>query len=116
MFDTISRDILILFPKKPLFDWANYIFPKDKLECSEPMAHDEGDIFLIPEFTNHNDAIEYVKENFIEFFKQELFDWTSDESLWPEKLTWELFDSWFHYSIQSVVMDTLDEEIKKDDF
>ncbi|WP_147383942.1 hypothetical protein [Maribellus luteus] len=80
------------------------------------MAHDAGDVFLIPEFTHPDDAIEYLKENFIEFFEQELFDWTTDENLWPEKLTWELFETWFHYSIQSVVMDILDEEIEKKDF
>jgi hypothetical protein len=112
----VNRDVLILFPKQPLFDWANYIFPDEKMKCPKPMEHDEGDVFLIPEFTHPDDAIEYVKENFIEFFEQELFDWTTDENLWPDNLTWELFENWFHYSIQSVVMDTLDEEIEKEDF
>jgi len=116
MFGTVNRDVLILFPKQPLFDWINYIFPDNKLECPKPMAHDAGDVFLIPEFTHPDDAIEYVKENFIEFFEQELFDCTTDENLWPDNLTWELFENWFHYSIQSVVMDTLDEEIEKEDF
>ena len=116
MFENINRDILILFPKKPLFDWVNFIFPDDKMECPEPLAHDEGDLFLIPEFDNHIDAIEYVKDNFIDFFEHELFEWATDEDLWPENLTWELFQKWFHISIQSMVMDTLDEEIEKDDF
>jgi hypothetical protein len=116
MYNAINRDVLILFPKQPLFDWVNYIFPDDKMICPIPMKHDEGDIFLIPEFDHPDDAIEYLKENFIDFFEQQLFDWTTDENLWPENLTWEMFEDWFHYSIQSMVMDTLDEDIEKEDY
>lgn len=116
MFETINRDVLILFPKQPLFDWVNYIFPDGKMECPKLMAHDEADIFLIPEFYHYDDAIEYLKENFIDFFKHQLFEWTMDEDLWPDNLTWEMFCNWFHFSIQSVVMDTLEDEIGKDDF
>lgn len=114
MFKTVNRDALILFPKKPLFDWVNYIYPEDKIEYTQPMAHDEADIFLIDEFLHYSNAIEYLKENYLEFFQHELFDWTTDENLWPEKLTWELFEKWFDYSIQSVVIDTLDKRIIKD--
>ena len=116
MIKTINRDALILFPKQALYDWVNYIYTNDKMECPKPMAHDEADIFLIPEFDHYSAAIEYLKENYLKFFHQELFDWTTDENLWPEKLTWELFEKWFHYSIQSVVMDTLEKNIKKDNF
>lgn len=116
MFDTINRDVLIIFPKQPLIDWVNYIYPKDKMQCPKPMENDEGDIFLIPEFYHPDDADNYLKENYLNFFHHELNDWTTEESLWPENLTWELFEKWFHYSIQSVVMDTVDDEIEKDNF
>ncbi len=115
MFESINRDVLILFPKQPLYDWANSIFPDDKMECPKPMTHDEGDVFLIPEFRHPGEAREYVRENFINFFEEELSDWVTDETLWQEKLTWEMFENWFHYSIQSVVKDRLDEEIIKED-
>ncbi|MBN2817337.1 MAG: hypothetical protein JXP36_00105 [Bacteroidales bacterium] len=116
MFNTINRDVLILFPKQPLFDWVNFIFPDDKMVCKKPMAHDEGDIFLIPEFDHPDYAIEFLKDNFVDFFEHELFEWTTDENFWPDKLSWEMFENWFHYSIQSVVMDTLDDEIIKEDY
>ncbi len=111
-----DRDVLILFPKKQLYDWVKYIYPDEQMECPEPMTHDEADIFLIPEFDHHSDAIEYLKENYLEFFQQELFDWTTDENLWPERLTWELFEKWIDFSIQSVVMDTLDKRIIKENY
>ncbi len=116
MFKSINRDVLILSPKQPLIDWVNYIFPNDKLDCPKLMGHDEADLFLIPEFYHYDDAVEFLKENFIVFFEQELFEWTTDETLWPKNLTWELFKEWFHYSIQSVIMDTLEEDIEKNDF
>ncbi len=116
MFQNINRDVLIIFPKKPLMDWANYIFPNDKMDCPKPMQHDEGDIFLIPEFDYPAKAIEYVKENFSDFFEHELFEWSTDENDWPQNRTWELFEKWFHYSVQSVVMDALNEKIEKNDY
>lgn len=68
MFETINRDALIIFPKQPLFDWVNYIFPDDKMTCPKPMKHDEGDVYLIPEFDHPDDAIEYLKENLVVTF------------------------------------------------
>ncbi len=116
MFDTINRNVLILFSKQPLFDWVNSIFPDNKKVYKQAMSHDAGSVFLIPEFDHPNEAIEFIKENFVVFFEHELFGWITDEDLWPDNLSWEMFESWFYYSIQSVVMDTLDDEIMKDDF
>ncbi len=116
MFENINRDALILFPKQPLFDWVNYIFDDEEIKGSEPLTHDEGDVFLLPEFDHPDETIEYLKDNYIAFFKHELFEWTPDENLWPEKLTWEMFQEWFSYSIQSMVIDTLDEKIEKDEY
>ncbi len=114
MFKTINRDVLIIFPKQPLFDWVNDIFPGDKLECPKTMEHNEGDIFLIPEFDHPDEAINYIRENFMKFFRHELLEWTTDKHLWPKNLSFEMFENWFHYSIQSVVVDTLVDKIKKE--
>lgn len=116
MFESINRDALILFPKQPLFDWVNSIFKDQKIECPEPLAHDEGNIYLLPEMDHYSYTVEFLKENFEVFFEKELFEWCTDENDWPKKLTWEMFEEWFHYSIQSMVEDTLEEEIIKDEF
>jgi hypothetical protein len=116
MFETINRDVLILFPKQPLFDWANSVFPKDKMDCPKLMEHDQGNIYLIPETNCPDDAIKYLKKNFKQFFEQQLFEWCIDEETWPEKLTWKLFEEWFHYSVQSMVMDAGISAIIKDEY
>ncbi|MDA3892265.1 MAG: hypothetical protein PF517_11435 [Salinivirgaceae bacterium] len=116
MFETINRDMLIIFPKQPLMDWVNYIFTDYKHECPKPLEHDQGNTYLIPEFDHPDDAVQFVKQNFKRFFENELFDWSTDEKDWPEKLTWELFEKWFHYSVQSLVMDTVEGNIEKEDY
>ena len=114
MFEHINRDILILFPKQPLLDWANRVMPDHKMECPTFFAHDEANTYLIPETDSPEDALTELKVNFKLFFEEELFHWCVDENLWPEKLTWKMFEEWFHYSIQSMIVDVLDEPIIKD--
>lgn len=102
---SINRDALILFPKKPFIDWVNYIFPDNPVSIIEPMQHDEGNVYLLPEKESIDQSINYLKRNFREIFENELFDWCTDETRWPQNITWKLFMEWFHFSIQSVVQD-----------
>ncbi len=113
MFDTINRDALIIFPKPALYKWVNYIFPEDPVSPDKIMAHDAANIYLIPETNSPEDGIEFLKLNFKIIFEEELFEWCTDEEVWPKNLTWKLFEEWFHYSIQSMVMDTIEEALVK---
>lgn len=114
MSELINRDAVIIFPKQPLMDWVNTIFTDDKIECPKLMAHDEANVYLIPETDCPEDALKEVKANFELFFTEELNHWCVDDSLWPKKLTWKMFNDWFHYSVQSMVFDVLEEPILKD--
>lgn len=55
-----------------------------------------------------------MKANFELFFIEELNNWCVDDSLWPKKLTWEMFNEWFHFSVQSMLIDVLDSPVLKD--
>jgi len=116
MFENINRDALILFPKQALIDWVNYTFPDDPVGLPKLMGHDEGNIYLLPETDHYGEGIELLKKNFKEIFKEELFAWCIDEEFWPKNLTWKLFEEWFHYSIQSMVMDTVDRPVVKESY
>jgi len=113
MLEYINRDVLIIFPKQPLIDWASTIFPNDEVKCPALMANDKGNVYLIAEAYNSESALEEVRANFEVFFHEELGNWTYDESLWPKKITWKMFNEWFNYSVQSMVLDVLDEPIEK---
>ena len=114
---SIKRFALYLSPKKKLIDWKNYIFPTStKIGAIPPLTHDRGAIFLVPEFYNTSDAMKWLASNFDYFFEQQLFAWCTDEDLWPEDRTWEMFQEWVYISFQSCVYDVLDEPIEKEEF
>jgi len=116
MFDTINRDALIVYPKQALIDWVNTVFPEDPMECPKMFEHDEGTIYLIPEFDHYDHALDFLKKNFKYFFDSELFGWCTDEEAWPQKRTWKMFQEFFHFSIQSVVINTVEGSIEEKTF
>lgn len=116
MFETVNRDVLIVFYKQPFIDWVNFVYDDDKVECPTLMEHDQGNVYLIPEFNTQDEAMEYVREHYRDIFENELFGWCEDDESWPQDLTWEFFERCFHYSWQSVVVDTMETEIQKEVF
>jgi len=116
MLNTINRDALIIIPKQPLLDWVNYIYPEAPVTLESLGKHDHGNVYLIPETDHPDDALNYLRENLELYFETELFDWCTDDKLWPKPLTWDLFERWFDYSIQSVVVDMAKGPIMKDEY
>ena len=108
-FFSINRNALIMRPKPALIDWVNSIFPDAPVDYNDLGKHDSLDIFLIPDFDSVDESLEWVKENCEDFLSYALEDWCTDEKVWPQPLEWELLESLFDYSIQTVVVDTMDE-------
>lgn len=116
MLETINRNVLIIKPAKPLIEWVNYIFPEPPLVNLNGDKHDNSNVYLIPSMDCIGDSLVFLKENFDSFFQEELYGWCEDESLWPQKRDWIMFELWLDYSIQSMVIDTLPQAIKKEEF
>lgn len=110
----VNRNALIVFPDKPFIDWVNYIFPDDPVLNIDPLEHDEGNVYLLPIKESVNQSMNYLRRYFREIFENELRDWCTDETQWPQNITWKLFTEWFHYSIQSVVMDIDNEPLERE--
>ncbi|MDP4205099.1 MAG: hypothetical protein Q8859_03795 [Bacteroidota bacterium] len=105
---SINRNALILEPKKPLYEWVNYIYQGEPVECPEkPFSHDHATVYLIPEQQNQEEYEQWMKKNFQTFFRNELFDWCTDKTEWPSPLTYKLFQEWFHISYQTMIFDTV---------
>lgn len=109
-FFTINRYALIVRPSEAMIGWVNSVFPGDPIDYDKMKGHDNTDIFLIPEFDSPEDAEEWLQENYQNFLRHSLEAWSTDESTWPKPLSWEQFDRLHEYSIESVVIDTVDEE------
>jgi hypothetical protein len=116
LIKNVNRNALIIFPKKPFIDWVNYILPDDPVSIIDPLEHDEGNVYLLPVKESVDQSINYLKRNFRGIFENELCDWCTDDTLWPQNITWKLFTEWFHFSIQSVVLDTDKEPLEKDEW
>ena len=116
MFETINRTALIVTIKQPVIDWVNKIFPDSPITDYFDDDEDKGDIFLLPQADYGEDTLDFVKRNYKEIFRYELWGWATDEKLWPKKITWKMFNEWFDYSIQSMVIDLVDEDIVKEDY
>lgn len=115
-FDSVNRDALIMFPKQALYDWINSVFPEEPVECPRVLEHDSGNVYLLDERDHHSEALSYLEQNFATYFEYELLDWCMDEKLWPKNRTWELFNTWFHISIQTIVLDAGSGRIEKEIF
>jgi hypothetical protein len=115
MFEAINRDALIITPKQEFITKLNKIFKEDPVEIKDPLEHDNANIYLLPERDSTEASLKYVKIHFKGFFEEELFAWNTDEDVWGEELTWELFNKWFNLSIQSMIFDTIEDKILKEE-
>jgi hypothetical protein len=102
---TINRDAIIVSARQPLIDWVNSLDPAHPLEYRDPMNHDESTVYLIEELDSPSDLQDWLEDNYLEIFEEELFGWYSDDTKWPTPLTFELFNKWIQVSYQSMVYD-----------
>lgn len=103
-----DRNTIVIRHKKPFFTWLN----KTSKEGGLPKKLEEN-MYLITRPGNGGDIVDWVKENFDDFFHDELNEFCADQSLWPEKRTYEMFCDWFDIGFGSIFL--LDpEEFGKD--
>jgi hypothetical protein len=110
----INRDLLVITPKQACVDWANALGEEFELQMEDMSGHDAASTFLIPEFEDEEEALEWMEEGADGWFSLLLMEWTDDRSKWPEDLSWENLNNFFHVNYQSMVMDLVNEPIEKD--
>ncbi|MFC2131705.1 hypothetical protein ACFLSQ_09745 [Bacteroidota bacterium] len=99
---TTGRVGVAIKGKKVFYDWINRVDPEGITVVDEP-----GNFYLLPhKLEMEEDIKKYLKKNFKFFFECELFDWYTDESLWPKRLTYKMFNEWFNIIICDVIHDT----------
>lgn len=111
----INRAALILKLKQPAIDWINEVDSYRDAEISKEEALEERTVYLIDDESAEN-LDEMLKNNFEMFFEHELLLWYTDESLWPEELSYEMFKEWFEVECHSVVENVVDGPILEEDF
>ena len=95
-----------------MLDWLNALDPAYTVRLDQTLSHDESNVYLIKETENIIGSIEWLRKNFKEIFAEELFEWWTDETDWPE-LSWENFEAFCEYRIFTVVYDAMPGAILK---
>ena len=110
----INRDLLVITPKQACVDWANALGEEFELQMEDMSGHDAASSFLIPEFEDETEALEWMEEGAEGWFSLLLIEWTDDKTKWPGDLSWENLNNFFFVNYQSMVMDLVNEPIEKD--
>lgn len=115
-FPLVYRCAVIVKPKQPLLDWLNKI--ELSVQTSLEELQRDCNVYLVPDY-EEVDVIEtaiekYLKLNYAGIFINELIAWYTDERKFP-KFSYMLFREWFEISMNTMIFDTVDMPIEKDE-
>ena len=113
-WDSVNRNLAILKLKEPFHSWLKAI------------QHPDGDLtaeslnqcctaLLIPDFALDEDSRAYIYSHYQAIFENELQSWSQDETLFPKQRDLKMFEEWFAIEIYTIVLDTVDGELVKED-
>jgi len=114
----INRAALILKYKAPAIKWINEADPYDENPgiTIDDVNEDNTVNLISDEVADSPDSLaRWLKLNYLALFENELENWYVDESLWPKKRTFALFNKWFDYECHSVLVDTVDGPVVDDE-
>ena len=75
----------------------------------------DSTIYLIDEAESEDECSEFLISNYESFFEFELSAWYQDESIWPENRTYEMFEQWFDVRLHTIILDTVEQPIEKEE-
>lgn len=101
---TINRGLVIIIPKQPFYDWENAVFPERGF-LANAATRVEHNSYLLEEYQLYDDPKKAFLKYWNFIFEDQLFGICTDETEWPEKLTWKLFTEWFDFYFSSMVID-----------
>ncbi len=107
---TVDRFVAVFKPKQPFLDWLESQ-PDWDLDTNLEELRTDCNTLLIPEYDTVEQAMRYIERNHRDIFELHLFDWYTDETMWPEKQTLSVFRKWFDVEIHSVVYDMVGKAI-----
>lgn len=113
----INRAAFILKYKAPAVQWINKVGAEQGIEAQTQEAiNSDRTVYLIADdIADDPEKLEqWVKMNLQLLFESELDEWSSDADLWPEELSYELFQQWFYSECHTMLVDTLEEPLEED--
>ena len=98
----MNRFALVLEPAEAYLEWAK-VYPEADPDLTLDDLCEEGTVYLIPEVEGHLEA--WLKRNYKAMFECELNLWCTDDSFWPDDLSFKTFEKFFNIRFCSMVLD-----------
>jgi hypothetical protein len=99
----INRSAVVVRPAAPFIEWLHKVDPADTFRLEEMV--DDATIYLLPDFNNDDEALEYLAKVSSTIFEQELESWYRDPEIWPAQRDVIELRRWFHISFHSMLFD-----------
>lgn len=113
----INRAAIIVKATQAAVDWINDVdpFPKNGPITMEQVREDCL-VYLVPEDVETDAHASIWALNNAEVLLEEFMQgWYHDDSLWPKKYGPKRFEKWFTVEYHSMIIDTVDENILKEE-
>ena len=116
----INRAAIILRYKEPAIRWVNDLDlgeEVDDTEFTDDEINIERTVYLISDEDAETDEAvsHWIELNYLNIFLNELDSWATDDSLWPQNLSLELFYEWFEVECHTMIVDTVEGDPIVDD-
>ncbi len=112
----INRAVAVIKPKQPFVDWINSHPDSAGFTTSLEEARQDCTAYLLPDYDEDSEAKSFIKDLSADIFEIELDSWYHDETTWPRKRDFQIFQKWFDVEIHSMVIDPYENEIVKEDY
>jgi hypothetical protein len=112
--ELINRGVVVIKPKPPFQEWVNSD-PTLSSPISMENLQQDCTAILVPDFFGPQDVLDYLEPLKPALFEMELEGWNLDPVTWPSERTNEVFDAWFELEVHSMVWDSVDAPIGRDE-
>jgi hypothetical protein len=102
-----KQSIVIFRPTHVLVDWLNRMADSHG-QLTLELLRDDSSGYLVPEFSDDEDALPYIQNHATQFFAHLLYGWCTNEALWPEKMDFEGLCQWFDLEFVPTLFDARD--------
>ena len=113
MTGTLNRSAFLVRFREPYLEWGSSI-------DSEAPSHlqsykDNVSVFLVSEDPKGVNESAPLKGYYEKIFENELETWCPDDSRWPQKRTFKMFNEWFNITVQGIVTDLENRPLEAED-
>lgn len=103
----VNRGLVIATAKEPFREWLLSL--PDPTDVSLEEINEDRTAYLIPEFEDDGQRDRILRKFFVTIFEDQLADWWTKETDWPQKRDLRTFRKWFDLQFHAVVEDLVDD-------